>query len=69
MDTYSFLRHFADSWGLLAMCLFFAAVVIWAMLPSSRSGQDSAANIPFRHDDRPAADTSGVRGRADRSDI
>ncbi|MBP0481415.1 cbb3-type cytochrome c oxidase subunit 3 [Sagittula salina] len=54
METYSFLRQLADSWGLLAMCVFFAGVVIWALLPGSRKGQEDAANIPFRHDDRPA---------------
>lgn len=54
-STYDFLRHFADSWGLLAMFGFFAAVVIWAFLPGARKRQNDAANIPFRHDDRPAA--------------
>ena len=58
METYSFLRHFADSWGLVAMSVFFGVVVIWAMLPGSRRAQDDAASIPFRHDDRPAADRS-----------
>jgi cytochrome c oxidase cbb3-type subunit 4 len=55
MDTYSFLRQFADSWGLLAMCAFFLGIVIWAFRPGAGRGQQDAANIPFRHDDRPAA--------------
>ncbi|MQW35964.1 CcoQ/FixQ family Cbb3-type cytochrome c oxidase assembly chaperone, partial [Sinorhizobium meliloti] len=27
METYTAMRHFADSWGLLAMTLFFLGVV------------------------------------------
>ncbi|GAA4218127.1 cbb3-type cytochrome c oxidase subunit 3 [Sagittula sp. NFXS13] len=69
MGTYDFLRHFADSWGLLAMFVFFSAAVIWALLPGSRTGQSDAANIPFRHDDRPAAEDGADRpAAADPSD-
>lgn len=54
METYSFLRELADSWGLLVMTLLFAGVVAWAWRPGSRAGHDAAARSIFRHDDRPA---------------
>ncbi|MBZ0127615.1 MAG: cbb3-type cytochrome c oxidase subunit 3 [Rhodobacteraceae bacterium] len=51
MDTYSILREFADSWGLLAMFLFFLGVVLWTFRPGSKAIHRDAANIPLRHDD------------------
>ncbi|MFW2543323.1 cbb3-type cytochrome c oxidase subunit 3 [Primorskyibacter sp. 2E107] len=54
MEHYSFLRQLADSWALLAMFAFFLGIVIWAMRPGSSSVHQDTANIPFRHDDRPA---------------
>lgn len=56
MDTYSLLREIADSWVLLAMFLFFLATVAWAFRPGSRKVHDDIANIPFRHEDKPAGD-------------
>jgi cytochrome c oxidase cbb3-type subunit 4 len=50
MDTYSTLRHFADSWGLLAMFLFFVGVVLWAMRPGAKAVHDDIAQIPLRND-------------------
>ncbi len=54
METYTFLRAFADSWMLLLLFLFFVGVVFWAFRPGSRSTHDDTANIPFRHEDKPA---------------
>jgi cytochrome c oxidase cbb3-type subunit IV len=54
METYSLLRQFADSWGLLAMFAVFLAVMIWAFRPGSSRIHKDTANIPFRHEDRPA---------------
>ncbi|WP_425099764.1 cbb3-type cytochrome c oxidase subunit 3 [Tropicibacter sp. S64] len=54
MEHYSFLRELADSWALLGMFAFFTAIVIWALRPGSTTVHDDIANIPFRHDDRPA---------------
>ncbi|MFA8386915.1 MAG: cbb3-type cytochrome c oxidase subunit 3 [Pelagibaca sp.] len=54
METYTFLRAFADSWMLLVLFLFFVGVVFWAFRPGSRSTHDDTANIPFRHEDKPA---------------
>ncbi|MEM8632330.1 MAG: cbb3-type cytochrome c oxidase subunit 3 [Pseudomonadota bacterium] len=56
METYSFLRELADSWGLLVLFLFFIGVVIWVFRPSGRAKYDDAAQIPFRHEKTPADD-------------
>jgi len=55
MDTYSLLREFADSWVLLMLAVFFVGVVIWAFRPGSRAAYRDTSDIPFRHEDRPAA--------------
>ncbi len=62
METYSVLRHLADSWFLLAMTLGFLGLCLWAFRPGSRTGQDEAANSIFRNDDRPA-DVPPVQSR------
>ncbi|SPH24874.1 hypothetical protein DEA8626_03908 [Defluviimonas aquaemixtae] len=54
MDLYSILREFADSWALLALFAFFIAIVVWAFRPGSKAVHRDIANIPFRHEDRPA---------------
>lgn len=56
MDTYSLLREFADSWMLLFLFLFFIGIVFWAFRPGSREAHDDSADIPFRHEKKPAAD-------------
>ncbi len=56
MDTYSIFREIADSWVLLAMFLFFLGVCAWAFRPGSRETHKDIANIPFRHEDKPAGD-------------
>jgi cytochrome c oxidase cbb3-type subunit 4 len=55
MDTYSILREIADSWVLLALVIFFLGAVVWAFRPGSRAVHRDTSNIPFRHEDRPAA--------------
>jgi cytochrome c oxidase cbb3-type subunit IV len=50
METYTAMRHFADSWGLLFMVLFFAGVVVFAFRPGSRKQADEAARIPLKDD-------------------
>ena len=54
METYSFLREFADSWMLLFLFCFFVGVVIWVFRPGSSKTYEDTANIPFRHEDKPA---------------
>ncbi|MBD0416912.1 cbb3-type cytochrome c oxidase subunit 3 [Oryzicola mucosus] len=51
MDTYTALRHFADSWGLLAMLLFFIGAALFAFRPGGRKAADDAAQIPLRDED------------------
>ncbi len=55
METYSLLREFADSWMLLVLFLFFLAVILWVIRPGSNKAHRDTADIPFRHEDKPAA--------------
>lgn len=50
MDTYSLMREFADSWGLLSMVLFFIVAVAFLFRPGARKLHDDASQIPFRND-------------------
>ena len=50
METYTAMRHFADSWGLLGMVLIFLGIVIFAFRPGSRILADEAAQIPLKED-------------------
>ncbi len=59
METYSYLRALADSWGLLAMFLFFLGVVYWAFRPGSKKTHDDAARIIFRNETKPKDDENG----------
>ncbi|WP_270726635.1 cbb3-type cytochrome c oxidase subunit 3 [Shimia sp. Alg240-R146] len=56
METYSFLREFADSWMLLFLFVFFLGIVAWVFRPGSTKEYHDTADIPFRHDDKPATD-------------
>ncbi|AZN98909.1 MULTISPECIES: cbb3-type cytochrome c oxidase subunit 3 [unclassified Mesorhizobium] len=47
---YNLMREFADSWGLLAMALFFVGTVAFAFRPGSRKQADEAARIPLKDD-------------------
>lgn len=49
--TYEAARHFADSWGLLFMCLVFLTLIGWALRPSARKYYEDAAHIIFDEDD------------------
>ncbi|MBA84867.1 cbb3-type cytochrome c oxidase subunit 3 [Thalassobius sp. S69A] len=59
METYSILREFADSWMLIALFAFFIGVVVFAFRPGSSKVYDDVADIPFRHEDKPAAPRGG----------
>ena len=50
METYTAMRQFADSWGLLFMTLFFIGVALFVFRPGSRKGADEAARIPLKDD-------------------
>ena len=53
-DTYTILRVFAGSWGLLFMFTVFVIVILFVLRPGSGRVYKDTANIPFRNDDRPA---------------
>ncbi|WP_082537378.1 MULTISPECIES: cbb3-type cytochrome c oxidase subunit 3 [unclassified Aureimonas] len=50
MSFYDALRHFADSWALLALTFVFAAILVWAFRPGSKGGYGDQADIPFKYD-------------------
>ena len=54
-DTYTIMRVFAGSWGMMFLLLSFLGVILFTMRPGSRKVHTDTANIPFRHDDRPAS--------------
>ncbi len=61
MDTYSLLREIADSWGLLAMFVFFLGAALWAFWPSQSEARKEASMIPFKdweNEDRTSADAA-----------
>ena len=53
METYTAMRHFADSWGLLAMTIFFVGVVLFTFRPGARKAAENAlaAGFPERTKD------------------
>lgn len=64
MDTYSLLRAFADSWFLIAMFALFVGAALYAFRPGSNKVHEDIANIPFRHEDKPAGDGETPRRSA-----
>ncbi|WP_424939131.1 cbb3-type cytochrome c oxidase subunit 3 [Aliiroseovarius sp. S253] len=56
MDTYGIMRAFADSWFLIAMFAFFVGAALFAFRPGANKVHKDIANIPFRHEDKPAGD-------------
>jgi cytochrome c oxidase cbb3-type subunit 4 len=48
MSTYETMRQFADSWGLLAMFVFFAVVVVRVLMPGMKDQAKDASRIPFK---------------------
>jgi cytochrome c oxidase cbb3-type subunit 4 len=54
METYSFLREFADSWMLLLLFTVFVGIWFWVIRPGSNKLHDDAKNMIFRNDERPA---------------
>lgn len=50
METYTALRLFADSWGLLGMTLVFLGMIVFLFRPGAKRIHDEAADLPFRND-------------------
>jgi len=48
---YENLRHFADSWGLMAMFLMFLGLVGWTFRKGASDHHDTAANMIFKDND------------------
>ena len=49
--NYDDLRHFADSWGLLAMTLLFFTLIAWPFRRGARRRNEEAANMIFKDDE------------------
>jgi len=49
-STYEALRHFADSWGLLAMFVTFVVLVSWPFRPGAKDRNRDAADMIFKDD-------------------
>jgi len=48
---YEFLRHAADTWGMLFLALIFLVALWFALRPSARARHEDASQIPFRDED------------------
>ncbi|MBN9078845.1 MAG: cbb3-type cytochrome C oxidase subunit 3 [Rhizobiales bacterium 65-79] len=49
---YTTMRQFADSWGLLAMLIFFLGAIYLAVRPGSNKAAAEASRIPLEDDDK-----------------
>ncbi|QZP07171.1 cbb3-type cytochrome c oxidase subunit 3 [Caenibius sp. WL] len=47
-SLYDFLRHLADSWGLVVMVIAFVILAAWPFRPSARERNRKAANLIFK---------------------
>ncbi|MBY4893719.1 cytochrome oxidase [Jannaschia sp. EhC01] len=56
MQDYTVLRELSGSIGTVFLVLSFLGFVLYAFRPGSRSVHEDTADIPFRHDDKPASD-------------
>ena len=50
METYTAMRQFADSWGLVGFALFFLGAIIFTLRPGSKKMAEEAASIPLKED-------------------
>ncbi|BAV50477.1 nitrogen fixation protein fixq [Mesorhizobium sp. 113-1-2] len=48
--SYNLMREFADSWGLLAMALFYVGCIAFSLRPGGKTQADQAAQIPLKDD-------------------
>ncbi len=47
-STYDFLRHLADSWGLLLMLAIFVGLCAWPFRPGAKERNRQAAEAIFK---------------------
>ena len=50
METYTAMRHFADSWGLVFLFVVFVGMVLFMFRPGAKKAADEAAQIPLKED-------------------
>lgn len=50
-STYDALRHFADSWGLVAMAVSFVVFAAWPFRPGAGDRNTAAAQYILERDD------------------
>ncbi|MEM5491769.1 cbb3-type cytochrome c oxidase subunit 3 [Hoeflea sp. AS16] len=50
METYTAMRHFADSWGLVFLFVVFVGMVLFLLRPGAKKAADEAAQIPLKED-------------------
>lgn len=50
METYTAMREFADSWGLIYLFVIFCGVILFTLRPGGKAAADRAAQIPFKED-------------------
>ncbi len=48
MSVYETLRHFADSWALVAMFVVFLTLCAWPFRPGAHKQNNTAANSIFK---------------------
>ncbi|MEQ8479428.1 MAG: cbb3-type cytochrome c oxidase subunit 3 [Hoeflea sp.] len=51
METYTAMRQFADSWGLVFLFVVFVGVILFLLRPGARKSAEDAKNIPFKEED------------------
>ena len=56
METYTALRHFADSWGLVFMGLSYLILNGWHFQPGARRRSGDAATMIFTDSDTKGGD-------------
>jgi len=49
--NYEEFRHFADSWGLLGLVIFFVGAVLWTFRPGARETHESLRHLPLRDEE------------------
>ena len=47
-STYDAMRHFADSWGLVAMAVTFIVCAFWPFRPGASDSNEAAARNIFK---------------------
>lgn len=59
MNLYDQLRHFADSYGLIAIFVLFLGLCLWVFRPGAKRQSDAAARLIFDEDDQPEGRDDG----------